>query len=57
MWVVHGKTSTIDSFGGGGECVGAMGEYTSTEWTEAEKEIESPPRLGLGTVNITSFVE
>ena len=42
---------------GGGECVGAMGEYTSAEWTEAEKEIESPPRLGLGTVNITSFVE
>ena len=43
--------------GGGGECVGAMGEYTLAEWTEVEKEIESPLRLGLGTVNITSFVE
>ena len=37
--------------GGEGECVDAMGEYTSTEWTEVEKEIESPPRLGLRTIN------
>ena len=33
------------------------GEYASTEWTEAKKEMESPPRLGLGTINIAFFVE
>ena len=32
-------------------------EYASAEWTWAEKEMESLPRLGLETINIATFVE
>ena len=33
------------------------GEYASAECTKMEKKMESPPRLGLGTINIAPFVE
>ena len=33
-----------------------QGEYTSAKWTKAEKEMELR-RRGLGTINITPFVE
>ena len=34
---------------------GGGGEYTSAKWTGADKKMESPPGLGLGTLYIASF--
>jgi len=34
-----------------------QGEYTLAKWSMVEKKMESPPRLGLGTINIAPFMK
>jgi len=47
----------LDKCGRNREGEGGRGEYASAKWTREEKENESPPRFGLGTINIATFME